>query len=782
MRALWIGPFFCLVPLFHDGERRDRLPEPVGREQGAYGTVHPQPAAVLLDAAPVHADAEGGCEQALLDLAAAPTGGYAAVWRDTRDGHIGLYLGRLDAAGRPTVAEVPAYDRRGTARQLVPALTVGGDMRGALVWVAGSRGQPALALHVFAARGPTRPGPKLEAARGLSRQNAAAPRFPAACAGPDGRVLVAWQTRDLIWTQTVGAKGRVAGAVRSFDASGALAEPMRLGMDAQGRALSAWSVADGFRVCELTEDGARPSPIVGPGRPLAVRADATEAGGWWVLAQEGSELALYRVAGNEAEEPLHPVSGAVEHADLAVWRFGLAIAVVRADALEIHFVTGDGCEPFGPTLRVPAADGARDLRIASSGPAAESMLVAWTERNGGAAEDVRTALLSMDGNGGVELSEPRTWNTDVASSRQQHGSAASNGEELVVAWRDERDGQGRVRLRKLGADGAWRLEDRLVTEGERGTMQRPATAILSDGGFLVLWMEEDDGSRWRLMGRAFSADGAPLGPAARVDPDPGHELAPNAVLDAVALAGDAGYAAVWVRADGVPVARRLETSGAPVGEVWALGDDRADNPSIARLDDGRLICVWDRSTVRNPDLHRLAGRFLAPDVRPIGDVLAFDVGAEKGDIDPSAAPGPGNGFVLAWTTRDCPARDIVARFFDAEGSPEGLPLAISVLRNEQDYSDIARLTDGSWVVVWEDDISGYDHIHARRIAADGRSVGPTVTLDPRTAEVVEARHAPCVVPLGSGFATLWGDSSRSKGADVFLRYLGPSFDDLDVGD
>jgi hypothetical protein len=150
-----------------------------------------------------------------------------------------------------------------------------------------------------------------------------------------------------------------------------------------------------------------------------------------------------------------------------------------------------------------------------------------------------------------------------------------------------------------------------------------------------------------------------------------------------------------------------------------------------------------------------------------------------GDLDPALAPVPAGGFLLTWTGNDGPSRDIFARWFAAGGRPRGPLLPISVRANEQDYSDVALLADGSWVVAWEDDISGRDHTLARRIAPDASSAGAVVTLNQRAAFFVETRTAPRLAALGDGFLAAWGDRRRSLGHDVFAALFGARFDSVD---
>jgi hypothetical protein len=43
---------------------------------------------------------------------------------------------------------------------------------------------------------------------------------------------------------------------------------------------------------------------------------------------------------------------------------------------------------------------------------------------------------------------------------------------------------------------------------------------------------------------------------------------------------------------------------------------------------------------------------------------------------------------------------------------------------------------------------------------------------------VPDRQGPVVAPLADGVAALWGDRRRSKGWDVFIKLVGPRFDDV----
>jgi hypothetical protein len=135
---------------------------------------------------------------------------------------------------------------------------------------------------------------------------------------------------------------------------------------------------------------------------------------------------------------------------------------------------------------------------------------------------------------------------------------------------------------------------------------------------------------------------------------------------------------------------------------------------------------------------------------------------------------------MAWCSGppDDPTKDVVARLFDARGQPAGPLLPISPLANEQDHGHVIRLADGSWAVAWEDDISIHDQTYLRRILKNGTEIGPTVLINGLETLSVPDRQAPVVAPIADGVAALWNDRRRSQGWDVYMKLLGPRFDDV----
>jgi hypothetical protein len=212
------------------------------------------------------------------------------------------------------------------------------------------------------------------------------------------------------------------------------------------------------------------------------------------------------------------------------------------------------------------------------------------------------------------------------------------------------------------------------------------------------------------------------------------------------------------------------------------------DPAVAVLDDGRAIACWCRRA-DDPGSHdriwSLHGRFLDADGAPMGEKVEFEPSPGGMDWEPALAPGADGGFLVAWTagTREGPVRgrewrDVVARAFDASGNPVGPLLRISPDAGEQDHPEILRLADGTCAVAWEDDITGHDEIHLRRILRAGPELGPIVRLDSPSRGCALDHEAPHLGTARAGLAAVWSSSERSRGWDVVLESYGPRFDAL----
>lgn len=801
-------------------------------ELGKWGTVAPQSADVRLPDTLVHDDTRGGNYQALQALCGSHGGGFAAVWRDLRDGMIGLYLVRLSATGQALEPERPIHQPH-SGRRRDPAVALAGDSTGAVVWTSVSGGQNTPFLRPFDAAGEfTSPDIPLLAKedagppRGRAREGGG--RQPAVVVLPKGGLAVAWTQggQDAkVMLQEFESTGEPRGAPVSLNpVDQPASEPgVGLAVERSGSLMCVWKSAAGNVALARGRAGAKP---VNCGAGACVRVCTDGAGGFWALfSLDGAAVLRHLDAdGRVDREEVRPFAGATSALDMAVGDAGLALLVqpadsmpsdprpgdepkppkierpknersgapggggvspaTAADVLEVILLDPDGRSKDVAPLSVITADstGISTPHIASNG---STLFIAWTDtRNGDS--DVFGRTLTWTAGTPLQLGAERRLNTDFGSADQGHARVAGAGPRGVIAWQDGRDGGERLFARLFGIPGALtspEIEVPALVEGGPAPVQAyrvlPEVAMRGNGDFVVVWKQLSDAGP-TLQAQAFDVAGRPIAAALAVDE--GQKCSGDPPAAAAALPAERGYLLVWTRAGAGVWARRLDPSGALASvprRVDPEAKDDCDNPSVAVLDDARLIVAWNVRPQPGGQW-RLRARFLELDGAPRGDELSFEPSRFGHDWDPSVAPAAHNGFVMAWCagTPSDPGRDVVARVYDARAKPEGPILTISYMSNEQDFPSVARLSDKSYVVAWEDDISGLDHTYLRRILPNARDMGPRVRLNELGTRAVEDRVLPTLCALGDGLAGSWGDRRRSLGWDVFLRILGPRFDEV----
>jgi hypothetical protein len=138
--------------------------------------------------------------------------------------------------------------------------------------------------------------------------------------------------------------------------------------------------------------------------------------------------------------------------------------------------------------------------------------------------------------------------------------------------------------------------------------------------------------------------------------------------------------------------------------------------------------------------------------------------------NPAIASLVDGGFVITWTDASQSGADtnnfaIRAQLYDAAGIRKGTEFLVNTTTiNAQQQSNVAGLSDGGFVVVWQDnsassgDAFGFD-IHAQRFDSTGSKIDGELLVNSTTAGNQEA---PVVAGLvGGGFVVSWTDLSQS---------------------
>lgn len=823
-------------------------------ELGFLGFQPPEVGDVRLADALLHQDTTGGVLQQLMGIGGSRGGGFGLVWRDQRDGTLGIFCARLDADGVLREPERPVTAAQGTTRRFDPAVAIAPDGSGAVSWVSRHTSGQRPWLRCFNAQGAwfgtdlIVPGPEGAAppGRGGGARDAGAPgaRSPVLLARQDG-------SRTLVWIE--GARLRSA----DFDVAGSpLHAAVDLGPagtepeagiwaveDSEGGIAAVWNGKNGAWLARRAPGSAKSSDMqLGEGRASGLVADPS--GGFWVLLRRGEIVVLRRVSLDgklNGYETTRNLPG-LRDVELAGFQGGLALLATRGAAapagrggrpardqaagpggagtdatepapqrpsarggaprgepapgdagparLELYFHGADGAPLDPEPLAVTSAE-ARDVadgHVASNGT---RLLVAWTDWRTADA-DVWGRIVDPAQTGPARLGPEKRLNSDVASADQISPDVDAVGGRGWTVWHDRRAGPGSIYARAVDTSGLVGNEILLPASfggapaaGVSGGSSDPVVAVRADGSVLAVWIQRD-GTRARVLGQILGRDGAAKSGLIEID---SREPATTERAALETLAGDRGWIAVWPAGGKLGVfARRIALDGSmagPARRISDAGDDELRQTDVTLLEDGRLVTAW---TAHAAGAGRDTGwtvraRFLDADGAPKGSEIGFDPSRRNQDHDPALAPSKDGGFLMAWCSGipSDPTHDVVARLFDAQGKPVAPIQTPCFLANEQDAADVARLADGSFVVAWEDDVSYYDQTYVRRIAANGRSMGPWMRINQLDTLNVPDRVAPRVTALGDGWAAVFADRKRSQGFDAQIKIVGPRFDPASGG-
>jgi len=221
-------------------------------------------------------------------------------------------------------------------------------------------------------------------------------------------------------------------------------------------------------------------------------------------------------------------------------------------------------------------------------------------------------------------------------------------------------------------------------------------------------------------------------------------------------------------------------------EVWVNGPDETQTgdrnfPDAAVDPQGRSIFVWAATGTRGDIFLR---RFDASG-NALDDLMAVNTLVEDDQHNPRLAVSNDGSFLVIWQSEEPDAAAdgkirqwIRGQAFDADAKPVGterLISAISTAAVTQRYADVAALTGGGYVVVWNQESAIAPdtgrHIQARLVAADGTPNGDAFVAN---SAIGTSEFYTAVTELDDGgfFAVwragsdLWGRRFSSTGAPV----------------
>jgi len=318
---------------------------------------------------------------------------------------------------------------------------------------------------------------------------------------------------------------------------------------------------------------------------------------------------------------------------------------------------------------------------------------------------------------------------DVALARLSDGR-------LVAAWTSSDVSSGGVFAQLLAPDATPLAAVFRVNATTWLAQTTPSVAALPDGGFLVAWDSEQDGSESGIYAQRYAANGSAVGGEFRVNTyTHSDQLWPS-----IAVQPSGAFLVVWNSLDqdgsGYGVyGQRFAANGTPAGTEFRINETTEHNQvvaSVVSLDDGGYVVVWMSTITDWPFDADIHARRYSADGTALGGEFRVNTYTTLDQGLPTIATLAGGGFVVVWHSQeqDGEGYGVYGQRFATNGTRVGGEFPINTTTAEpQSFPVVAGLADGGFVVAWQ---SGYmwspndesqQDLYGRRFAGDGGPLG-----------------------------------------------------------
>jgi len=360
------------------------------------------------------------------------------------------------------------------------------------------------------------------------------------------------------------------------------------------------------------------------------------------------------------------------------------------------------------------------------------------------------------------------------SGAQANAAVAANAGGAVIVWSSYYTTSGRsndIFARRLDAKGGFLGDEFCVNTTPVGNQTEPAVALDSQGRFAVVWQgpgpsEED------IFLRLFQPNGTARTEELLVNlATAGRQLYPS-----VAAGGTGRLVVAWESREttatgdkAVVRVQRFDPNGSGVGAPILVDTDIYDcrYPEVALDGAGRFVVAWMRDRTNHP----IVARLFNADGTPVTDPLTVNTASIASVTRPSVAMNARGCFLVAWDGDPNRASedDIYARFYEPNGVPRGAPFVVNTIRAGAQQWPQAALNDAKeFLVVWEHDTGDPNatEIAARYFDPNGMPVGNQFQLNTYTLD--EQRYPDVALTNDGSFVAAWESNNQDgSGYGIF---------------
>jgi hypothetical protein len=325
----------------------------------------------------------------------------------------------------------------------------------------------------------------------------------------------------------------------------------------------------------------------------------------------------------------------------------------------------------------------------------------------------------------------------------------------------------------------------------------PSVAALSGGGFVITWIDHSgiggDDSASSIKAQLFDKLHVRIGSEFLVNTSTENaQFQPSA-----AGLVDGGFIIVWPDSGpqglGQPAlrAQRYNAGGTPVGvEFIVISPNQSlpGRPSVIGLLDGGFLVAWSDPNAISADTDSFAIYAQRYDQNSaiVGEVFLVNSTFKSGQFAADIASLSDGGFVITWedfsqTGADTSLSAIRAQRYDASGMVQGVEFLVNTTTGaRQSLPVVVGLDGGGFVIAWTDgsQATGTTFFVGADIRAQAFDAGGVPLGDEFVVNttIAETQNDPVIAALSDGgFVITWDDASRAKGDESGLAIVGQRF-------
>ncbi|NET08656.1 MAG: hypothetical protein F6K16_28965 [Symploca sp. SIO2B6] len=350
-----------------------------------------------------------------------------------------------------------------------------------------------------------------------------------------------------------------------------------------------------------------------------------------------------------------------------------------------------------------------------------------------------------------------------------HIASAPNGH-YVVTWVNDSLGDDNIYAQLFNAQGVPLTEAILVNKTTHGEQTAPGVVMDGNGNFIIAWSSynQDAVNTWGVYGQRFDATGQAIGQEFRINTyEPSDQenlsIAGNINGDFVVLwdsNGQDGYS------EGV-YGQRYDAQGTPQGQEFRVNTQTSrqqQHPSVAITDSGEVIATWSSY---NQDLSWSWGVYVqrfGVNGEKLGTETLVNTVTSGHQLHSRVATDTEGNFVIVWQGDERGSSDLYGQRFNASGEKDGGAFLIGGGAGAQSHADIAFHPSGEFVVTWQDGENGT--ILARLFNADGTPQGDVVQVSPDSTH--DHKH-PSITLDNTGFIIAWTEEDADGSSSILTQ-------------